>query len=120
LSIALSLWPIVYQWIVDRVRARIVYVDEKWLKIQRKWHYWFVVLDDQTGLPVLASLLPTKGEQACRWIGCMLKRIGKMPGVIITDGLLSYRYLAEGAKAHPVPASSSARCDQMAEEDIQR
>ena len=28
----------------------------------------------------------------------MLKRIGKMPGVIITDGLLSYRYLAEGAK----------------------
>jgi transposase-like protein len=98
LGLSLSLWPVVYGWIVDKVKARIVYVDEKWLKICGKWHYWFVVLDDQTGLPVLASLLSSKGEQACRWIGCMLKRIGKMPGVIITDGLLGYRYLAEGAR----------------------
>jgi|GEM_PF-2983330 len=29
----------------------------------------------------------------CGWIGGMLKRIGKIPRVIITDGLASYRYL---------------------------
>ena len=98
IGVALAIWPIVYRWIVDRVKARIVYVDEKWLKVCGKWHYWFVVLDDETGLPVLASLLSSRGEHACRWIGCMLKEIGKLPRVIITDGLLSYKYLAEGAK----------------------
>jgi transposase-like protein len=98
IGLAIALWPTVYEWIVDRVKARVVYVDEKWLKIRGKWHYWFVVMDDQTQLPVLASLLSSKGEQSCRWIGCMLKRIGKIPRVIITDGLPGYRYLAEGAK----------------------
>ena len=79
----------------------IVYIDEKWLKIQGKWYYWFVVLDSETGLPVLASLLGTKSVWSCRWIGCKLKHIGKIPKVIITDGLLSYRDLVrmlEGAK----------------------
>ena len=98
LGLSIALWPVVYEWIVDRVKARIVYVDEKWLKIRGKWHYWFVVMDDQTQLPVLASLQSSRGEQTCKWIGCMLKRIGKIPRVIITDGLLGYRYLAKGAK----------------------
>ena len=98
MGLALSLWPLVYKWIVDKVKARAVYVDEKWLKIQGKWHYWFVVLDVTTELPVLASLLPSRSRWACRWIGVKLKNIGKTPGVIITDGLLSYHYLAEGAK----------------------
>lgn len=57
-----------------------------------------MVLDTQTGLPVLASLLPSKSKWACRWIGIKLKSIGKIPKVIITDGLLSYHYLMEGAK----------------------
>ena len=98
MGLALVLWPIVYEWIVQKVKARIVYVDEKWLKICGKWHYWFVVLDDQTQLPVLASLLSSKGKWACKWIGYMLKAIGKLPRVIITDGLISYRHLAQGAK----------------------
>lgn len=98
LGLALELWPVVYEWIVDEVKARAVYIDEKWLKIQGKWHYWFVVLDTTTGLPVLASLLSSKSKWACRWIGVMLKRMGKMPRVIITDGLLSYHYITEGAK----------------------
>jgi transposase-like protein len=85
IGLAISLWPIVYEWIVDRVKARIVYVDEKWLKIRGKWHYWFVVMDHETELPVLASLQSSKGEQTCKWIGCMLKRISKIPRVIITD-----------------------------------
>jgi transposase-like protein len=98
LGLALALWPAVYSWVIEKVKARVVYVDEKWLKIRGKWYYWFVVLDTQTGLPVLASLLPTRSKWACRWIGIMLKRIGKIPRVIITDGLLSYHYLMDGVK----------------------
>ena len=98
IGLSIELFPMVYRWIYDSVRANIVYIDEKWLKIREKWHYWFVVMDAQTELPVLASLQSSKGEQTCKWIGCMLKCIGKIPRVIITDGLLGYRYLAEGAK----------------------
>ena len=98
LGLVLVLWPIVYKWILDNVRARAVYIDEKWLKIRGKWLYWFVVLDTQTGLPVLASLLPSTGKWACRWIGVMLKRIGKIPRVIITDGLSGYSHVMEGMR----------------------
>jgi len=96
LGLVLVLWPIVYKWILDNVKARAVYIDEKWLKIRGKWLYWFVVLDTQTGLPVLAALLPSTGKWACRWIGVMLKRIGKIPRVIITDGLSGYSHVMEG------------------------
>jgi transposase-like protein len=93
LGLVLVLWPIVYRWILDNVRAKAVYIDEKWLKIRGKWLYWFVVLDTETGLPVLAALLPSTGKWACRWVGVMLKRIGKVPKVIITDGLSSYSHV---------------------------
>jgi transposase-like protein len=93
LGLVLVLWPIVCKWILDNVRARAVYIDEKWLKIRGKWLYWFVVLDTDTGLPVLAALLPSTGKWACRWIGIMLKRIGKIPRVIITDGLPGYNHV---------------------------
>jgi transposase-like protein len=101
IGLSLELFPLVYRWIYDNVRANIVYIDEKWLKIQGKWYYWFVVLDSDTGLPVLASLLGTKSQWACCWIGVKLKQMGKIPKVIITDGLLSYRALVgmlKGAK----------------------
>ena len=93
LGLVLVLWPIVYKWILDNVKAQAVYMDEKWLKIRGKWLYWFVVLDTQTGLPVLAALLPSTGKWACRWVGIMLKRIGKIPRVIITDGLPGYSHV---------------------------
>lgn len=93
IGLSLELFPVVYGWILEKVKARVVYIDEKWLKIGGKWHYWFVVLDSETGLPVLASLLNTKSRWACRWIGCKLKQLGKLPGVIITDGLSSYHEL---------------------------
>jgi transposase-like protein len=101
IGLSLELFPLVYRWIYDGVKANIVYIDEKWLKIQGKWYYWFVVLDSETGLPVLASLLDTKSRWSCQWIGCKLKQMGKIPKVIITDGLLSYRELVgmlKGAK----------------------
>lgn len=100
IGLALELFPLVYRWIIEKVKARVVYIDEKWLKVRGKWHYWFVVLDSETGIPVLASLLGTRSRWSCRWIGCKLKQLGKQPGVIITDGLSSYHELAEmiGAK----------------------
>ena len=39
ISLAIELWPVVYTWINKRVEARVVYIDEKWIKIQGKWHY---------------------------------------------------------------------------------
>ena len=93
LGLVLVLWPIIYRWILDNVKAQRVYIDEKWLKIRGKWLYWFVVLDTETGLPVLAALLPSTGKWACRWIGVMLIRIGKIPRVIITDGLPGYSHV---------------------------
>lgn len=93
LGLAVALWPIVYQWLLDRVKASQVYIDEKWIKIRGTWHYWFVVLDVATELPVLAALLPSRSRWACRWVGLMLRRIGQLPKVVITDGLLAYHYL---------------------------
>lgn len=90
LGLCLEVFPLVYKWILDRVKAKVVYIDEKWLKIRGKWYYWFVVLDADTELPVLASLLGTTNKWSCRWIGIKLRQIGKIPGVIITDGLAGY------------------------------
>jgi len=100
IGLALELFPLVYVWIIEKVKARVVYIDEKWLKLRGKWRYWFVVLDSETGIPVLASLLGARSRWSCRWIGCKLKQLGKLPGVIITDGLSSYHELANmiGAK----------------------
>ncbi len=95
IGLSLELFPIVYRWIYDNVKANIVYIDEKWLKIRGKWHYWFVVLDSDTGLPVLASLLGTKSQWACRWIGMKLKQMGKIPREVITDGMSGYQSMVE-------------------------
>src|SRR5262249_55457952 len=97
-GLALALWPLVAQWISERVKAHMVYVDEKWLKIRGRWHYWFVVLDVPTELPVLAVLLPSRSQWTCRWLGVQLRRLHKVPQVIITDGLQAYAYLVQGAK----------------------
>lgn len=98
LGLALALWPSVSQWIGEQVRAQMVYVDEKWLKIQGRWHYWYVVLDVRTELPLLAALLPSRSQWTCRWIGRQLTLLKQVPRVIITDGLQAYAYLLPGAK----------------------
>ena len=90
--------PLVSGFLVDKVKGTIVYIDEKWLKIQGEWHYWFVVLDHKTGLPIVAQLLKSRSRWACQWIGIALIRLKKIPRVIITDGLLSYRYVISGVK----------------------
>ena len=97
LGLALALWPLIAQWIGEHVKAQMVYVDEKWLKLRGRWQYWFVVLDVHTELPVLTALLPSRSPWACRWIGQQLRRLKKAPRVIITDGLQAYAYLQQGA-----------------------
>ena len=98
LGLALALWPLIYQWLREGVKAHMVYVDEKWLKIRGRWHYWFVVLDVHTELPVLAALLPSRGQWACRWVGAQLRQLKKIPRVLITDGLQAYASLMPGVK----------------------
>jgi len=66
------------------------------LKIKGKWHYWFVVLDKETGLPVLSSLLTSLSGSATKFIALKLKAIGKIPTVIITDGLPAYQKMFKG------------------------
>jgi hypothetical protein len=38
IGLALALWPLIRGWVVSQVRARHLYLDEKWLKIRGKWH----------------------------------------------------------------------------------
>ena len=98
LGLALALWPTLSHWLRARVKAQMVYVDEKWLKIRGRWHYWFVVLDVATELPVLAALLPSRSQWACRWLGRQLRLLKKVPQGLITDGLPAYAALVPGAK----------------------
>ena len=98
IGLTYQLWPEVSSMLLTHIKATKVYIDEKWIKIGGKWHYWFVVLDHQTQLPLLASLLTTRSQWACRWIGIQLKRMGQLPKVIITDGLASYRHVTCGVK----------------------
>jgi len=95
ISLAVSLWPMVYCWINKRVKGKVVYIDEKWLKIQGKWHYWFVVLDSGTGLPLIASLLAKKSKWSLRWIGMQFIKLKKIPTFLIADGMLGYDYIQE-------------------------
>jgi transposase-like protein len=90
IGLAVALFPVVQSWIVARIQAVTVAVDEKWLKIRQQWHYWFVALDEATGLPILGSLLPTRTTWACCWVLVTLKRGGHVPRAIITDGLAGY------------------------------
>jgi transposase-like protein len=89
-GLAVALYPTIQRWIVSGVTAASVALDEKWLKIRQAWHYWFVGVDEATGLPVVMALLPTRTTWACCWVLVSLKRLGLVPKVIITDGLASY------------------------------
>lgn len=73
MGVTLMLWPLVSAFLVGSVKGTIVYIDEKWLKIQGRWYYWFVVLDEKTGLPVVTQLLASRSRWACRWIGKKLR-----------------------------------------------
>ena len=80
------MWPLVYEGIGEQVKAHMVDVEAQWLKIRGRWHDWFVVLDVPTELPVLAALLPSRSQWACRWVDRQLRQLNHVPQVLITDG----------------------------------
>jgi transposase-like protein len=89
-GLGVALYPPIQAWIVATVEALSMAVDEKWLKIGRIWHYWFVAVDETTGLPVAMAVLHTRTTWACCWFLVTLNRLGLRPRAIITDGLAGY------------------------------
>lgn len=85
-----ALWPYVGQWIQQGIRSGVVYVDEKWIKIRGKWHYWFVALEAATEIPLCTYLSPRRSGWACRWMGAKLRRLGIKLKAVGTDGLAGY------------------------------
>lgn len=85
-GLALALWPLLSQGLVDGVKAQMVSVDETWRKIRGRWHDGFVVFEVPTELPVLAALRPSRSPGACRWLGRQRRPRKKVPRGLITDG----------------------------------
>ena len=98
LGLAVAWWPLVAPWMTARVRAQRVDVDAKWLKIRGRWQSGFVGFAGPTALPVLAALLPSRGQGACRWVDAPLRQLKPVPRVLITDGLQAYAALRPAAK----------------------
>jgi hypothetical protein len=78
-----------------------------WLTLLMTLFYWNVPLSvlgrwfgvhKTTMLPVLAAVLPSQSQWACRWIGTQLHLLKHVPQLIITEGLPAYAYLVPGAK----------------------
>ncbi|MCP4289404.1 MAG: DDE-type integrase/transposase/recombinase [Gammaproteobacteria bacterium] len=90
IGLAVAVFPVVQSWINEGVNGVHLLIDEKWLKIRGCWWYWFVALDDETGLPLLNRLLPSQGSWTCCWFLVLIKHLGKTPRTIITDGLAAY------------------------------
>lgn len=90
-GLSLALWPQVNTWLTTQVKCKKAYVDEKWIKIRKKWYYWCVVIDIDTGLPVYQALLATRSNDSVRWIVTELGRLKQLPQVFVTDGLAAYQ-----------------------------
>ena len=89
MAIAIAVYPILMSWIKERVKGGIIYLDEKWIKIKGRWHYWFVALDADTKLPIVSELMAGRTQWDCQWILVKLKQSYNAK-VIVTDGLLGY------------------------------
>lgn len=90
IGLALALWPVIRGWGWQQVKGTRQLMDEKWVKIRKRWHYLFVSIDADSGVPVFHELLPTRTTWACRLFVLKLKRLGLLPVAIITDGLPGY------------------------------
>jgi transposase-like protein len=106
IGLALALWPVMRGWVWSHVKGKRQYLDEKWIKIRKTWHYLFVSVDHDSGLPLFHDLLPTRTTWACRLFVVKLKRLGKIPVMVITDGLKGY----VSALATVFPAAKHLLC----------
>ncbi len=88
------LYPIFQKQIIEKANTSLLLIDEKWLKIKGKWHYWFAVINEN-GVIIESKLLPSRGKNACIYLGLKLKQLNIIPKVIKTDGLVTYSYVAE-------------------------
>jgi transposase-like protein len=89
-GLAGMLYPLIHAWIVAQVTVASLAVDEKWLKLKKTWPYWFVAVDEASGLPVAMAVLPTRTTWACCWFLLTVKHLGLRPLAIMTDGLAGY------------------------------
>lgn len=90
IGLALAVWPVIRGWAWQQVKGTRQLIDEKWIKIRKRWHDLFVSIDAESGLPVFHDLLPTRTTWACRLFVLKLKRPGLLPVAMITDGLQGY------------------------------
>lgn len=95
-GLVVCLWPLVRGWMPQKIRSGVVYVDEKWIKIRGRWHYWFVALDEATQLPLVEYLAQHRSGWVCWWMGVKLKQTGMWIKAVCTDGLASYGKLLPG------------------------
>lgn len=89
-GLAQALWTEISRWIVQGINGKVVYLDEKWVKIKGQWHYWFVALDGATELPIVHDLMASRRAWNCVWIVGKLKRLGLKVQSFVTDGLPGY------------------------------
>lgn len=91
-----------YESVAEQVRSRmhlsIIYIDEKWIKIRGCWHYWFVVLDAATLIPVVSYLATSRSAWTCRWIGLLVKQMKGKVKAVVSDGLASYVHFLPGVR----------------------
>jgi transposase-like protein len=65
--------------------------DELWMKVRGNMKYLFAMMDDETRFWIAQEVADTKDTHDARHLFQMAKdRAGKKPGILITDGLMSY------------------------------
>jgi transposase-like protein len=95
----------VYRWIgkyvalmeryLDQMKPQVSdtwRADELYVKIKGNMKYLFAMMDDETRFWIAQEVADTKDTHDARHLFQMAKeRTGKKPGILITDGLRSYR-----------------------------
>ena len=81
--------PSWYELFPVRSSGRIV-VDEKWVKLHRKWYYVFFAVDDVSLDLLHIDVFPSTDAQCCETFLRQLKSMGFNPDVIVTDLMCSY------------------------------
>jgi transposase-like protein len=67
----------------------VVCMDEKWLKINGKWHYVFSVVDHYTGFPLYYKTVGAQNTDTWEAFMSEFKKIYGKPKLIISDGSLA-------------------------------
>ena len=90
--------PFLKRKIINSIRwwSGIISVDEKWLRINGKWHYILSIVDNITGFPLYFMVVSDLKADTWKLFFQRFYRLYGTPKLIISDGSLS---LAAGIKA---------------------